>query len=103
MAALDQQIKPINNTPPAKPTALVFNEAKTVLAEAINVVLRDYELPFWLVDVIINELSQEVKTQAQKEMTNAQITWQRQMQHYDMMCAKAKEEETVDETTEIQE
>lgn len=87
---LDQQAEPKIIGRPIKPASLVFIDAKTHLVNEVNKILQEYQVPFWLLEIMLNDIFNEVKAQSKAELEQARTA-------YSMECAKWDIENTASE------
>lgn len=78
---MDQQekAKTISNIPPQRPSNLVFMDAKSHLVGAVNEVIQDYQVPFWLLEIMLNDIFNEVKAQAKVEYEQAKTSYKMEL------------------------
>ena len=70
-------------------------DAKGYLVGAVNTVIQEYQVPFWLLEIMLNDIFNEVKTQAKAEFEQTKTA-------YKMELAKWEQENTVQEVIEAE-
>lgn len=50
-------------------------DAKSHLVGAVNEVIQNYQVPFWLLEIMLNDIFNEVKAQAKVEYEQAKTTY----------------------------
>lgn len=66
-------------TPPTQPLCLALEEAKAEIFAAINMTAKKHELPFYLLEHIVNEAARQTSECAKNERESASREYERQL------------------------
>jgi hypothetical protein len=68
-----------NKTKPLRPFSLEYDEAKSKIYRAVNEATQLHGVPCYLLEGVINEVSRQVKEQADLEREQARRTWEKRL------------------------
>ena len=86
-----------NVTKPAKPIALMLEEAKQELVRTVNSLIQEKGLPAYLIEPYVADLHSQLLLVKQKELSSSAAMYEKQMAEFEAISAgKEKPEEVVD-------
>lgn len=66
-------------TPPIRPLCLALDEARAEIFAVINMTAKKHNLPFYLIESIVNDAARQVGELSAKERENARLEYERQL------------------------
>lgn len=87
-----------NVTKPAKPIALMLEEAKQELVRTVNSLIQEKGLPAYLIEPYVADLHNQLLLVKQKELSSSTAMYEKQMAEFEAMGeAEDKPEEVLDD------
>lgn len=79
-----------------KPEPVIYVQSKELIFGAVNKVLTEYNLPAYLVEVIVDEVSRQVKQLSQEELNRAFKEFEEANKQEENQEDSEKEEDTAE-------